>query len=191
MGKPSPEYKMWLWGRCIQCLAPDHNVAHCRDLPHCLNYFGSGHFARRCRALPDLWRALFLSPSLPKPDICARLTFPPGSIHNRLTFLELSYATATASPPAEPMVPGDCFVAIPSPEVSVGPHRCCCRGGMSSKLWKLRRKVTVLTTLDSSSQENVATVAYELHRQLRLLHWNISVSPHKPKNVLIRIDYLG
>jgi hypothetical protein len=129
MGKPSPEYKMWLWGRCIQCLAPDHNVAHCRDLPHCLNYFGSGHFARRCRALPDLWRALFLSPSLPKPDICARLTFPPGSIHNRLTFLELSYATATASPPAEPMVPGDCFVAIPSPEVSVGPHRCCCRGG--------------------------------------------------------------
>jgi hypothetical protein len=33
------------------------------------------------------------------------------------------------------------------------------------------------------------TVAYKLHMQLRIPHWSISVSPHKPENFLARFDY--
>jgi hypothetical protein len=32
-------------------------------------------------------------------------------------------------------------------------------------------------------------VTYELHRQLHIPHWCISVSPHKPENFLVRLDY--
>jgi hypothetical protein len=33
------------------------------------------------------------------------------------------------------------------------------------------------------------TIAYELHRQFRLPHWNILVSRHQPENFLVRFDY--
>jgi hypothetical protein len=32
-------------------------------------------------------------------------------------------------------------------------------------------------------------MAYELHRQLRIPHWSITMSPHKPENFLAQFDY--
>jgi hypothetical protein len=34
-----------------------------------------------------------------------------------------------------------------------------------------------------------AEVAYELHRQLRIPHWCITVAPHRPENFFVRFDY--
>jgi hypothetical protein len=86
MARSPPDYKKLFRGKCFRCLASDHKVAHCHDPPRCLNYLGSGHLARHCNAL--LGR---------KRNIQSRLTFPPGSIHNCLTFSDLSYAQVTVS----------------------------------------------------------------------------------------------
>jgi hypothetical protein len=50
----------------------------------------------------------FIYRRLLKPDICNCFTLSPGSIHNHLTFPELSYTSA--SPPTESMAPGDRFI---------------------------------------------------------------------------------
>jgi hypothetical protein len=50
----------------------------------------------------------FIYRRLLKLDIYTCFTLPPGSTHNRLTFPELSYTSA--SPPTESMSPGDRFV---------------------------------------------------------------------------------
>jgi hypothetical protein len=60
---------------------------------------------------------------------------------------------------------------------------------MSAELHKLRRRAVVLTTHDPTFQENVATVAYEMHRQLRIPDWCITMSPHKPENFLACFDH--
>lgn len=43
-------FKRHTFGRCFKCLARDHKVADCRDLPKCLLCFHSGHKAKYCRA---------------------------------------------------------------------------------------------------------------------------------------------
>jgi hypothetical protein len=60
---------------------------------------------------------------------------------------------------------------------------------MTTELQKLRRKDVVLTVVDSISRERAASIAYELHRKLRVPHWNISVSPHKPEDFHVRFDF--
>jgi hypothetical protein len=49
-------------------------------------------------------------------------------------------------------------------------------GTMVTEIQKLHRKVVVLTVYDSSVPMRAADVAYELHQQLHLPHWSISVS---------------
>jgi hypothetical protein len=61
-------------------------------------------------------------------------------------------------------------------------------GAMTAELLKLHCKAVVLSP-DSTSRERATDVAYKLHRQLRIPHWNITVSPHKPENYFVRFDY--
>jgi hypothetical protein len=79
---------------------------------------------------------------------------------------------------------------LPSEQPAQGRATVVADGAMTLELLKLRRKAAVLTTLDPPPQACATTVAYELHRHFRLPHWNISVSPHKPENFLVRFDYL-
>jgi hypothetical protein len=51
-------------GRCFRCLARDHKVASCHDLPRCLRYSCSGHFSKHCPGRrrpnnhrPDMWHS--------------------------------------------------------------------------------------------------------------------------------------
>jgi hypothetical protein len=62
-------------------------------------------------------------------------------------------------------------------------------GAMSAELQKLHRRAVVLTTHDHAFQETAVMMAYELHRQLRIPHWSITMSPHKPENFLAQFDY--
>jgi hypothetical protein len=151
---PSMDYKRCFHGRCFRCLAKDHKVVHYRDPPRCLNCFGSGHLARRCKAPPDPCRAPFLRPSQPqpKPDIKSRPTFPPGSIHICLTFPDLSYAVVVGPKPTATMVHGARVVAgLPFKRPTQGRATDVAGGAMTSELQKLRRKAVVPITLDPCS----------------------------------------
>jgi hypothetical protein len=93
-------------------------------------------------------------------------------------------------PPADTMASGDRVIAGLPFERSAQGHATIVGGGaMSMALYKLRHKATVLTILDPTPQVCAATVAYKLHRQFRLPHWNLSVSPPKPEYFLICFDY--
>jgi hypothetical protein len=136
MRKLSLEYKKQLWGKCFQCLATNHKVAHYCDPPRCLNCLCSGHLARRCNAPPK--------PHHQKPSIHSRLTFPPSSIHSRLTFLNLSYAKAAAGPP--PMAPTSFVVGSPCQRPLLGQASVTATRAMMAQLQKLRRREVILTT---------------------------------------------
>jgi hypothetical protein len=174
-GQPSPDYKKWFHGRCFRCLSKDHKVVHCHDPPRCLNYFGSGHLARRCRAPPDP-QPLFGRPSQSKPDIHDRLTFLSGSVHSHLMFLELTYVVAT--PPTDTMAPSNHVVRLPSKRPAQGYVIVVTGGAMSA---------------EAVSQACVATVAYELQRQFHLPHHEPKKFPRSlltsQKNSLVSFDY--
>jgi hypothetical protein len=62
---------------------------------------------------------------------------------------------------------------------------------MTTEAQRLQNKAVVLSC---SSRLVVGfiraiDVAYELHRQLWIPHWCISISPHKPENFLVRFNY--
>jgi hypothetical protein len=78
---------------------------------------------------------------------------------------------------------------FPSPEANAGPHQRCRRGvcHRSSRNFIVRRLSSPpLTLLPRRVQRRLRT---SCNRQLCLPHWNISVSPHKPENFLVRFDY--
>jgi hypothetical protein len=62
-------------------------------------------------------------------------------------------------------------------------------GVMTVELQKLRHKVVLLSAHNVISQGRVADVAYELHKQLQIPHWNITVLPQKLENILVWSDY--
>jgi hypothetical protein len=80
-------------------------------------------------------------------------------------FLELTYVVAT--PPADTMAPSDHVLSLPSKRLAQGYAIVVTSGAMS---------------VEAVSQACVATEDYELQRQFHLPHWNLSVSPHEPKN---------
>jgi hypothetical protein len=110
--------------------ALDHKVARYHDPPHCLNCFGSSHFTRRCKALPDLRHASFIYPRLPShistlPHLPA--WFHPQPSHFPLALLR---CCATTSPPTESMAPGDHFiVGFPNQPLAKGHAIIVARGG--------------------------------------------------------------
>jgi hypothetical protein len=72
--RSSSDRKKGFWGKCFHCLASDHQVAHCREPRHCLNWLGSGHFVREYKA------PLNHISNIPNPSISSLLIFPPNSI---------------------------------------------------------------------------------------------------------------
>jgi hypothetical protein len=60
---------------------------------------------------------------------------------------------------------------------------------MMAELQKLRRRVVVLSSVHAPVVHQQEEIAYELHRQLYVPHWNITVSSHKPENFLVYFDY--
>ncbi|CAD6338931.1 unnamed protein product [Miscanthus lutarioriparius] len=83
-------FKRRLAGRCFRCLGVHHQVAQCRDPVRCLRCKGPGHISRYC---PTCHRQPISA------NLRARLTFPAGSIHSRITFPPFC-STAPASSPA-------------------------------------------------------------------------------------------
>jgi hypothetical protein len=145
------EFKKVFKGKWLQCLATDHQLVHCREPRWCLNYWGSGHFARECKAPPN---------HRSKPSIRSRLTFPPGSIH---TFPELSYAPPASSSPATAM-------AAHSDRYIAGRVVMVASSTMSALLQKLCHKDVVLSTQDTSFEPRTVDVTYVLHHHLRIPH---------------------
>jgi hypothetical protein len=92
----SLDYKKVFKGKCFRCLASNHQLVHCREHVRCLSCFGNGHFAKQCRASSH--RLTQSRTSVPKLPIRSRLTFPPESIHSCISFSELPYVVAVASP---------------------------------------------------------------------------------------------
>jgi hypothetical protein len=191
LGSTSRNTRRHSGGKCFRCLAKDHKIVHC------LNCLGNGHFARHCKAPPSSarHRATALPPAssskpninsrLAFPSIHSRLTYPPGSVHNRLTFPARSYAAAVSSS----AMADEHHQYVPNQRPSQGRAVVVAEGALSAELVKLRRKAVVLSTHNVAPQESAADVAYELHRLLRIPHWNITVAPHKPENFLARFDY--
>jgi hypothetical protein len=139
---PLTDLKKAFRGKCFRCLASDHQVAHCWEPRHCLNYWGCGHFTQDCKAPPNH------RSNIPKSSIISRLTFPPNSIHSRITFPELSYAAAASFSPATSMAArSDRYVAGNVDQwPSEGRAVVVATGAMSSVLQKLCRKAVVLST---------------------------------------------
>jgi hypothetical protein len=173
-------------------LATDHQVARCHEPSRCINCLGHGHFTRHCKSPPALlpWISVHSRLSFAKSGIHSRLTFPPGSIHSRITFLELSYTASASLPTKESMATDDGYVVgIPRQRPSHGQVAVVATGAMTANFQRLRRKAVLLSTHDTASRERTTDVAYELHRQLQIPHWNISISPHRPEIFLARFDY--
>jgi hypothetical protein len=185
-----PELKKAFKGKCFRCLATDHQVANCREPSRCINCLGRGHFARHCRLPPALPQRTSVHSWLKfsMPSIHSRLTFPPGSIHSRLVFPELSYVAA-ASSPANHMASEGYVAGVPHQRPAYGQVAVVATGAMAAAFQRLRRTAVLLSSHDVTSRERAADVAYELHWQLLVPHWNIVVSPHRPENFLVRFDY--
>jgi hypothetical protein len=185
-----PELKKAFKGKCFRCLATDHQVANCREPSRCINCLGRGHFARHCRLPPALLQLTSVHSRLmfSKSSIHSRLTFPPGSIHSRLVFPELSYAAA-ASSPANHLASEGYVAGVPHQRPAYGQVAFVATGAMAANFQRLRRKAVLLSSHDVTTRERAADVAYELHRQLLIPHWNIAVSPHRPENFLVLFDY--
>jgi hypothetical protein len=62
-------------------------------------------------------------------------------------------------------------------------------GAMMAELQKLHRRAVVLSSMHASVTHQPEEIAYELHRQLCVPHWNITISRHKPENFPVRFDY--
>lgn len=89
-------FKKRVVGHCYRCLASDHLIAQCRKLVRCLDYRGVGHFSRSC---PSCRKAI-------STELRSRLTFPPNSIHSRITFSLLIHTSPQSPPKAMEFVPG-------------------------------------------------------------------------------------
>jgi hypothetical protein len=155
-----PAYKEVFPGKCFCCLTSNHKVATCHEPHRCLNCLGSGYLARHYKV-----RAL-------KPSIRSRLTFPPGSIHNRITFPELSY-TVAVSGPSSPcpsllcMASSGCYVAEKSDQrPSQYKAIVVATGAMMAELQKLWRKAVMPCTVNNNVVHHPEEVAYALHSQL-------------------------
>lgn len=81
-----PAYLQAFRSKCFRYLASDHKLAQCRDPQRCLSYRGSGHFARHC-------------PQRTRHPIHSSLTFPPSSIHNRITLSQPDIHSRLTFPP--------------------------------------------------------------------------------------------
>jgi hypothetical protein len=62
-------------------------------------------------------------------------------------------------------------------------------GAITAEIHRLQTKAVVLSCCNGPASVRATDVAYELHRQLRIPHWCITVSAHKPENFLVRFDY--
>jgi hypothetical protein len=125
-----------------------------------------------------------------KPSIRSCLTFPPESVHNHISFPELTYAKVASSSRVNSMAAANRYVAgatdqRPSHDRAV----VVADRAMMAELQKLRRKAVVLSAVHAITVHHPKEVAYELHRQLCFPLWNIMASTHKLENLLVHFDY--
>jgi hypothetical protein len=92
---------------------------------------------------------------------------------------------AVASSLDKTMVVISSMLGAPRKRPSQGHAALVADGAIVVEIQKLHHKVVILTACDSSVPVRATKVAYELHQQLQLPHWSISVSPHKPEHFLV------
>jgi hypothetical protein len=173
----SLDYKAVFWSKCFHCLTSDHRVADCREPHRCLSWLCVGHLAHHCKGKP-------------KPSIHSCLTFPPEFIQSRIAFPKFSYARAISTTPSDAMATAGCYVAsAPDQQPSHNRVVVVADGAMMAELQKLHRRAVVLSSMHASVTHQPEEIAYELHRQLCVPHWNVTISRHKPENFPVRFDY--